>query len=243
MSDETTAGIYFEPNLLKPGSLTLSLPAGHTCPFAESCLSRVDRENGVMHAGGRFVCQSAVDEIDWKTRDRRWQNYETLKAAGDDKDELAYLITEFLPAHTRTLFLHNSGDFFSENYFLAWLQVGKEFPQMEILVETTSILYWVRNLSQIPDNIKISAHLGTLHRNTVKEYKLPYHAVLFSAQDAEEYGLPVDDSYEHLRNRENYATLVKSLQIKGTPAGDSVESFGTGYALSREQLMGDWSIT
>lgn len=218
------------------GSISFSLPAGHTCPFAGRCLTKVNIA-GQMQLGQRYVCMAASEEISISVRQRRWFNFNLLKKTGDDTDEMYSLISASIP-ESQVYVLHQSGDFFSENYFKAWMSVAKQIPDSVFLVQTTSIPYWVALKSSVPSNVKISANLDTVHAPLVKKEGLPFHGVVFSYQDAEDYGLPVERRLDKLAAGENYVALVRSMQVADSEAGKGVETLRTGRCLPKETLEG-----
>ena len=64
---------------------TFSLPAGHSCPFADECLSKAARITGLLADGDncRFRCFAAANECTYPSvRAARWKNLDLLKAAG-----------------------------------------------------------------------------------------------------------------------------------------------------------------
>src|SRR5262245_21664494 len=106
---------------------TFSLPAGHSCPYARECLSRAGKLTGHIEDGPhtRFRCYAASMEARRPSvRDSRWRNYELLKKART-KEGMARLILRSLSALAGVVRVHDSGDFFSQSYFDAWLEVAK----------------------------------------------------------------------------------------------------------------------
>ena len=82
---------FGEPNaklkkMLKKLSLklkTFTLPAGHTCPGANECLSRADRITGKIKDGPNtlFRCFAASAEAVYPSlRKMVWHNFELIKA-------------------------------------------------------------------------------------------------------------------------------------------------------------------
>src|SRR5690242_16179439 len=102
---------------------TFSLPAGHACPFAEGCLAKARRDNGLLRDGPRteFRCYAASMEARRPSvRRSRWFNFEALRACRS-RDEMTRLILDSLSPFAGFVRVHDSGDFFSQAYFDAWL--------------------------------------------------------------------------------------------------------------------------
>src|SRR5262249_36510407 len=98
---------------------TFSLPAGHSCPFAHACRSRAERESGKIVDGPAtaFRCYAASMEARLTTvRDARWHNFQLLRACKTEH-EMASLILDSLTPFAGYVRVHDSGDFFSQQYF------------------------------------------------------------------------------------------------------------------------------
>src|SRR6476660_1264572 len=105
---------------------TFSLPAGHACPGAFRCMAKADRKTGKLQDGPSqsFRCFAAGDESRYPSvRKLRWHNFDLLK--GKTREEMATLILDSLPGEAKLVRLHVSGDFFSDGYFLAWMDVAE----------------------------------------------------------------------------------------------------------------------
>src|ERR1700732_4197744 len=99
---------------------TFSLPAGHACPGALRCMARANRQTGKLQDGPAqsFRCFAAGDASRYPSvRRLRWHNVDWLK--GQTREAMAMLILDSLPMDAKIVRLHVSGDFFSDNYFLA----------------------------------------------------------------------------------------------------------------------------
>jgi hypothetical protein len=84
--------------------------------------SKTDRRN-------RFAAFAAGDESRYHSvRRLRWHNFNLLK--GQTREGMAMLILDSLPLDAKLVRLHVSGDFFSDTYFLAWMDVARAKPEM-----------------------------------------------------------------------------------------------------------------
>ena len=99
---------------------TFSLPAGHTCPFANECLSRADKKTGKIKDGPQtvFRCFAASMEARMPSvRVSRWNNLDILRAAGlTDSHAMADLILSSIPRMAKKIRIHVAGDFFNPEY-------------------------------------------------------------------------------------------------------------------------------
>lgn len=198
-----------------------SLPAGHTCPGALQCLSLVNRETGKLSDGPEtlFRCYAASSEALFPNiRKSRWNNFELLR--GKSVAEMSELILRSLPRNVKLCRIHASGDFFNQDYFDAWIKVAQKLPHIIFYAYTKMLPLWVRRLGAIPDNFRLVASEGGKFDNLIKVHNLRYVKVVFSAEQAEKLGLPLDDDDTHAwKHRANFALLLHGTQPAGSEAG------------------------
>jgi len=171
-----------------------SLPAGHTCAGAHLCLSMVGKDTGKLVDGPQcqFRCYAATSEAMFpNVRRSRWANLDLLK--GKSIRAMADLIKESLPVKGISLVrVHASGDFFSQDYFDAWLMVAREMPNLTFYAYTKMLPLWVRRRNVIPANFKLVASLGGKFDRLVAQYDLRSVRVVFSTAEALRLGLQID---------------------------------------------------
>lgn len=200
---------------------TFSLPAGHTCPFAKECLSKSDRLTGRITDGKhcRFRCFAATGEARKPSvRKSRWHNYETIEEAGTI-EKMGNIIQRSLPKAFDKFRVHVAGDFFSEKYFLAWLNVALSNPTKTFYGYTKALPFLVKYADYIPGNFRFTASRGGTCDNLIDKHSLRSAEVVFSVEEAIAKGLPIDhdDSYAISATR-SFALLLHGTQPGGTPA-------------------------
>lgn len=199
----------------------LSLPAGFTCLGAKDCLSRSNRITGKLTdgIGSKFRCYAATSEnLFPNVRFGRWNNFELLK--GKTLPELVELISHSLPRKIKLCRIHASGDFFSQVYFDAWIEVAKLFPQITFYAYTKALPFWVNRLNDIPANLRLVASLGGKFDEMVKVYNLRHVEVVFSFKAAKDKKLPLDDDDSLAwKSKGNFALLLHGTQPAGSEAG------------------------
>jgi len=203
---------------------TFSLPAGYTCPFAHDCLSKANRTTGRIHDGPhtQFRCYAASMEIRESIRVSRWHNLTLLKAC-KTTEAMTGLILASLTPYAGFVRCHCSGDFFSQEYFDAWLAVAHLRPRTLIYAYTKSLSFWVARLDCIPDNFVLTASKGGQHDHLIDEHGLRYAQVVYSEAEAERLGLPIDHDDSHaVRPGGNFALLIHGTQPAGTEAAKAV---------------------
>jgi hypothetical protein len=215
---------------------TFSLPAGHSCPGALKCFAKADQKTGKLQDGPSqtFRCFAAGDESRYpNVRRIRWHNFDSLK--GKTREEMAALILESLPTDAKIIRLHVSGDFFSDAYFLAWMDVAKAKAEILFYTYTKSLLIWLRHRPSVPPNFKLTASEGGKHDNLIESESLKFARVIFSIEEARELGLEIDHDDSHAYASDNsFALLLHGNQRKETPAAKAMSALRsagfTGYS-------------
>jgi len=207
-----------------------SLPAGYSCPFAQQCLSKADK--GGEEIGdtgkkiqdlGQFRCYAASQEVQYKNlRKQRWQNFDLLQ--GNSSDEMAEIINKsidyHLPHGTKVFRIHESGDFFNQDYFDAWIKVARAHPETTFYAYTKSLKYWISRLDQMPNNLILNASRGGRNDDLIDKYKLKYVEVVYSPEEAAQKHLRIDlDDSLAWRQTEPFAQLLHGGQAAGSKEG------------------------
>lgn len=200
---------------------TFSLPAGHSCPFAKECLSKANRLTGKIIDGQhcRFRCFAASQEALYPSvRRARWNNFERLKSA-KSVEKMTQIIQSSLPTGVGFVRVHVSGDFFNENYFVAWLNVALNNPLVTFYGYTKATPFLVKYKKFIPGNFRFTASKGGTCDNLIAKHKLRSAEVVFSVNEAEEKGLEIDHDDSHaIMAEKSFALLLHGTQPAGSPA-------------------------
>ena len=233
--------------------LIFSLPAGYTCPNAGHCKTFADRTTGNIldlpqsaHAHGpEYRCFAAMAETRPNVRDARWHNWDLLKSvlyqAEDPVNALADTICHSINAKCskRTQYdlcrIHESGDFWSELYFKAWLEVARRLPHIKFYAYTKQLNYWLNVKDDVPSNMFLTASMGgNLDPLLASHYRIfgrVAHVVHTEAQ-AEVEGLEIDHDDSHCFGDKPFALLVHGSQRAGSLASK---------ALSERKRQGSWT--
>jgi len=193
-----------------------NLPAGYTCPQAEACLVKADRQTGKMKNGPKqtFRCYAAQNERFPTTRDMRWRNFDAVRNA--EVNEIASLITTALPKNAKRVRIHGSGDFFNQKYFDAWLELCRLHTDVLFWAFTKSVELWVNRLDQIPDNLILQASWGGREDELIELHNLKFAQVFKTVDQALESGLPIDvDDYYACTNNGSFALVDNFGPDKG----------------------------
>jgi hypothetical protein len=138
---------------------------------------------------------------------------------------MAALILESLPARAKMVRLHVSGDFFSDNYVLAWMDAAKVKSETLFYTYTKSLPIWLRRRSSVPINFKLTASEGGRHDDLIESESLKSARVLFSIEEERELNLEIDhdDSHAYASDK-SFALLLHGNQRKETLAAKAVSA-------------------
>ncbi len=219
--------------------LIFSLPAGYSCPNAGVCKTFADKTTGAItdlpQATGttadEFRCFAAMAEVRPNVREARWYNWDlirkTMYSNGNQVLLLKDLIeTSLLMQPPKELVrVHESGDFWTENYMKAWLMAAHLRPKQKFYAYTKSLGMWLNLANQIPNNFYLTASYGgTL------DYLIPKHPtvfkrvayVVYTEEEAATRGLEIDHDDSHCLGDKSFALLVHGSQRAGTEASKAI---------------------
>ena len=205
---------------------TFSIVSGYTCPFAKDCLAKVDRLTGKLTDGPdtQFRCFSASQEALFPAvRKSRWDNFEKIKNAIKN-NTLVELILNSIPKKATVIRVHVAGDFFSQAYFNAWMEVAKKRTDIIFYAYTKSIGYWVHqlnNLNNIPNNFKLNASYGGAQDYLIEQYNLKSVKVVYSVEQAGDMVIDHDDTSAFMQDN-SFALLLHGVQPKGSEASKAL---------------------
>lgn len=185
-----------------------SLTSGDSCPYAGSC---------------RELCFRQRDENRFKKRvlakvDNNFQMLKSLKTTKEMADLIERSINMESGALKSLVFrIHNGGDFFSEKYFRAWIEVAKRFPNKLFYAYTTSVKFWINNMDIIPKNFVLNASWDSAPKSQelIVKHKLKTAFIVDSKEQAEELGLEIDkDDSLAWGGKKSFALLQHNSQVK-----------------------------
>ena len=244
--------IFSHGNAKLTKRLIFSLPAGSTCPGALECFSRavVDSSTGKrsIQDGPHtvFRCFAASSEVQYDAvYVNRQANFKAIVGALNTGNCAALINSEIQKnrrKNTKIVRIHESGDFFSAAYLLAWLLVAKANPDLKFYAYSKNLPLFV-NL-ELPSNFYLTASYGGKFDYLIDEGKFTrYSKVFMSPEDAELAGLPVDHDDSHCFEDGPFALLVHGTQPKGSAWGKAIRArrsaghFGGYSKATRAQLV------
>lgn len=204
---------------------TFSIPAGHSCPGAHLCMAKADRLTGKLTDGGNqeFRCFAATAESAFPSvRKQRWDNFELLRQA-KTREAMRDLILASLPHEATIVRIHVSGDFFSEAYFRAWVDIANARPDAKFYAYTKSLHLWNRLVSEVPANLILTASAGGKFDSQIGSFKKAI--VVYSEEEAAALKLEIDHDDSHAYGgEESFALLLHGGQKKGSQAAKSLSA-------------------
>lgn len=228
---------------LNGNTLIFNLPAGKTCPGANICKSMA-----VQTASGRkifdfksteFRCFAASSEVQYDgVFANRAENWLEVKYHLHNGNLAEYLNTELhknlKKKHTRVR-IHESGDFFSREYLMAWILVAQTNPNLDFYCYSKSLEFFLG--LTLPENFYLTASYGGKFDHLIDEDCFPRYAkVVNSIEDANTLGLPVDVDERHCFTPGPFAILLHGTQPKGSEAGKAARANRTVKKELREAL-------
>jgi len=105
-----------------------------TCPFADKCVKFCYAKKGA------YIWSNVAKVFE--------QRYELTKS----KDFIDIMKKEIIKKRVDFLRVHDSGDFYSNKYFLDWMQIAKSLPNVKFYAYTNSIQIVKNNKDNIPEN-------------------------------------------------------------------------------------------
>lgn len=201
---------------------SFSLMSGHTCPYAKECHSKaVQGLDGKWHIEDgpdtQFRCFSASQDVLFPAlRAQRQHNMQIVELAAKSVAEAANVLHESLPHDADIVRVHVGGDFKTQAYFDAWLEVARMNPLVKFYAYTKSLPFWVKRIGDIPANFQLTASYGGYRDELIAEHNLRYAKVVKSKYEARKLQLPIDHDDSHAAQvGPSFALLVHGTQPKG----------------------------
>ena len=242
--------ITFRGGNAKLNHAFMSLPAGVSCPGAGSCLSFFNPEDGKLYIAKENmgkVCYAAAKEAGQGPSGERgalsyrkeiYSNFYVIENAikKGGFNGLADLINKSIENHEISennilseIRIHEDGDFYSENYFKAWLKAAVMNPNTLFYFYTKSLPYlinYLRHNPKFPPNfvINISSDFNPIYKNQFEYYKEIGNgnykiAQIYNSYDEVPENVPIDrtDAFAMDPNyRGEFALVYHGTGLKGS---------------------------
>ena len=185
--------------------ISFDLPAGWTCSKAGICKTLVSRDTGKELRAGRIKCYAAKAECYApNTRRMRWYNFNELVSCEGSILKMAALLESSLPNKVKVVRIHSSGDFFSKNYFRAWVKVATNNPNVIFFGYTKHLDYAICGL---PNNMFLEYSYGSTDDNRMKKLDFPVPTCFIGEYDNQYPNLRVVCSDKNFSHEDYFAIL------------------------------------
>ena len=154
-----------------------------------------------------------------------------------------------LSPFARVLRVHDAGDFFSEMYLCAWLDVARERPETTFYWYTKCLSFWAAHLADIGTgrepgsvpNVVPTASWGGREDDLIRSYGLRSARVVFSEGEACDLGLGLDHDDSHaMGHGGDFGLLLHGSQPAGSDAAEALRDLRArgvhGYGPGRRPL-------
>lgn len=221
--------------LQKLSITAFDLPAGYTCPFAQICKTFAHKKGGRFNTGkaikqtGDVRCYAASTELrSPAARKMRWRNFDLLRKYKRDPDAMADLILNSMDFHEtqkpkiRVLRIHSAGDFWSQEYFDAWLRVASGRDDVLFYAYTKALPYWQKRKDSIPGNMRLIASEGGTTDELIDKEQFRRAVIVKDAGEAIKRKLKIDiNDFLAALGDEDFALILHGPQAAGISARQS----------------------
>ena len=233
--------------------LTLTLPAGWSCPGADECLAFADPVTGKIWDSPelKFRCFEASAERYENVRQQNWHNFNLLRRLKDEYsigslvlDSLKEATKKFKSDDVVIVRIHVGGDFYSTKYLEGWsialrateLPQNQPMPRVIGYAYTKSLHHVAKLRHTLPENFVLTASEGGKYDFGL-ESKWGYEGVspalsglktakvVFSPEQAQSEGLEIDHDDSHaVFGKESFGLLIHGTQPKGSQSAKALSS-------------------
>ena len=233
--------------------LTLTLPAGWSCPGADECLAFADPVTDKIWDSPelKFRCFEASAERYENVRQQNWHNFNLLRRLKDEYsigslvlDSLKEATKKFKSDDVVIVRIHVGGDFYSTKYLEGWsialrateLPQNQPMPRVIGYAYTKSLHHVAKLRHTLPENFVLTASEGGKYDFGL-ESKWGYEGgspalkglktakVVFSPEQAQSEGLEIDHDDSHaVFGKESFGLLIHGTQPKGSQSAKALSS-------------------
>ena len=225
-----------------PRVYSFSLLSGFSCPKALDCQTYAIKDKATgkrtvldgKHA--EFRCFSAIQEAQYPSvYNQRKHNFDTLLEHKDSYMDMTELILNSLPENADYIRVHVGGDFFNENYMLAWYLVAQLNPNIKFYAYTKAIKWMSELEHHRPDNFSMIASYGSKEDAIIDELNLKSANVVFHPSET---NLPIDkNEYYAINDKGSFSLLLHGTQKQGSEGSKALSRMnkeGINYSYSRK---------
>lgn len=194
----------------------LDLPAGFTCPAADICLAKANRESGKIVRGkhNQVLCfQAKIESYASSVRRFRWSNLHAIKAMLKVSGMLAHVLSELQPTDSN-LRWHASGDIFNQTYLVEFEKFVAARPDVKVFgySKVAAAVKYITD-KNYPNWRFVFSH-GSTQDAAAASLNLPQCYIVKDAAAAAAMGLPVACPTTTAANDYDYIMRGESFCLK-----------------------------
>lgn len=207
--------------LQKKEVASADMVCGYTCHFANKCKAFANPVTHKMVRGehNEYDCYGAILECAFtSTRELHWNNYDTIRKC-KTSGEMTDILLDAIPAYLKVLRIHSFGDFFSDTYFKAWLNVTEKLKNISFFAYT-KVLPYLKVAK--PSNFAMVYSYGGILDNELTNEPTAY--VVNSLNASKELKIPAScqkhpaDDYDFIKAGKSFALILHGSQRKTAKA-------------------------
>ena len=210
-----------------PRVYSFSLLSGFSCSKALDCQTyaikdKVTGKRKVLDGkNSKYRCFSAIQEAQYPSvYNQRKHNFDTLLKHKDDYMDMTELILDSLPKNADYIRVHVGGDFFNENYMLAWYLVAQLNPNIKFYAYTKAIKWMSELEHHRPDNFSMIASYGSKEDAIIDELNLKSANVVFHPSETTK---PIDhNEYYAINDKGSFSLLLHGTQKQGSKGSEAI---------------------
>jgi hypothetical protein len=134
----------------------------------------------------------------------RWRNFDSLVACKNNVKKMVDLILFSTPKNVKIIRIHSAGDFFSKDYFFAWLEVACALPKVTLFGYTKHLDYAT---SVLPENMFLQYSFGSLDDERMLKMNRHVPTCYIGEHEGMYTGYRVVCSGEHSSHEDYHAIL------------------------------------
>lgn len=210
-------------------SASVDLLAGHSCPAANLCHSRVIENSGhkTIVDYGDFRCYATKSEaIYTAVYDLHKRNFEETTRL----DSFPLIMTYIIRSKKLTLIrIHSSGDMYDFTYFKKWIQIAQWNPSVVFFgysKQATFIKYLIDNPV---DNFKMVYSIGGIHDTYAIKHNLPSCTVVTDDYLYSAHNVTITDNHDGTYTYQYVIGKKRGKPVYRYHTSDIYLEYGTFY--------------
>jgi hypothetical protein len=162
----------------------------------------------------KYTCFATTMQRNPSVMNAWWHNFNLLKEIRYDVDAMTKLITNSLYQYSKPDYvrIHVSGDFFTAEYFQAWINVANDDKDVKFYAYTKELETIKKYEHMIPDNLILTLSEGGKDDHLLDKINIKKAVVV---HDEKSTTLPIDtNEYHAVNTNQDFALVVHGTQLK-----------------------------